>query len=295
MKKHTSAADFLPERLNLTSLRDAAEHCRGCDLYLNATQTVFGAGSRRAKILLVGETPGDFIQRVRLERAANHLVKNPTLPITDIALTCGFGSSAAFARSFKKHFGVSASQYRTEQGQFTAQNNSGLPDLPPHYSAWLRCVQVCEKPDYPVIYVSNLEGYSLEKICLAWERLYRWASARGLITPQTLAIGVSYDDPWITPKLKCRYSACLTVSEKVTVQEPVGTMQIDGGRYAACRVTCTPEEIQFVYRAIYGPWLLGSGLQLADRPAYEIYHQTPDTHPEGKYDLEVCLPLIDHA
>ena len=55
----TSAADYLPDRMNLKALRDAAEHCRGCDLYLNATQTVFGEGARRAKVLLVGEVPGD--------------------------------------------------------------------------------------------------------------------------------------------------------------------------------------------------------------------------------------------
>ncbi|HEX6962118.1 MAG TPA: UdgX family uracil-DNA binding protein [Lacipirellula sp.] len=59
MKEQTSAADFLPDRMNLKALRDAAEHCRGCDLYRNATQTVFGEGSRRAKVVLVGEMPGD--------------------------------------------------------------------------------------------------------------------------------------------------------------------------------------------------------------------------------------------
>jgi uracil-DNA glycosylase len=59
MKEQTSAADFLPDRMNLKALRDAAAHCRGCDLYLNATQTVFGEGARTAKVLLVGEVPGD--------------------------------------------------------------------------------------------------------------------------------------------------------------------------------------------------------------------------------------------
>lgn len=55
----TTAADFLPERLNLTSLRHAAEGCQGCPLYQDATQTVFGEGSRQAGIMLVGEVPGD--------------------------------------------------------------------------------------------------------------------------------------------------------------------------------------------------------------------------------------------
>jgi uracil-DNA glycosylase family protein len=54
-----SAADFLPDRPSLASLRRAAAGCRGCDLYEDATQTVFGEGRRAARVMLVGETPGD--------------------------------------------------------------------------------------------------------------------------------------------------------------------------------------------------------------------------------------------
>ena len=54
-----SALEFLPERQDLTSLREASKGCQGCDLYREATQTVFGEGSSTAAILLVGEQPGD--------------------------------------------------------------------------------------------------------------------------------------------------------------------------------------------------------------------------------------------
>jgi uracil-DNA glycosylase len=55
----TSAADFLPRRITLASLRTAARDCRGCPLYKYATQTVFGRGPRTARIVLVGEQPGN--------------------------------------------------------------------------------------------------------------------------------------------------------------------------------------------------------------------------------------------
>jgi len=55
----TSAADFLPERHTLKALREAARTCRGCPLWQNATQTVFGEGDPHARLMLVGETPGD--------------------------------------------------------------------------------------------------------------------------------------------------------------------------------------------------------------------------------------------
>jgi DNA polymerase len=54
-----SAADFLPDRRSLAALREAAAGCRGCELYEHATQTVFGEGRVKARLVLVGETPGD--------------------------------------------------------------------------------------------------------------------------------------------------------------------------------------------------------------------------------------------
>jgi uracil-DNA glycosylase len=55
----TSAEDFVPPQLNLSALRRAAKRCQGCDLYKNATQTVFGEGPRRARMILLGEVLGD--------------------------------------------------------------------------------------------------------------------------------------------------------------------------------------------------------------------------------------------
>ena len=54
-----SAADFVPDSRSLRTLRRAAADCRGCPLYKDATQTVFGTGPRKAKLMLVGEQPGD--------------------------------------------------------------------------------------------------------------------------------------------------------------------------------------------------------------------------------------------
>jgi uracil-DNA glycosylase len=54
-----SAAEFLPKRTTLPALRMAAAGCRGCDLYRDATQTVFGEGPEDARIVMVGEQPGD--------------------------------------------------------------------------------------------------------------------------------------------------------------------------------------------------------------------------------------------
>jgi DNA polymerase len=54
-----TATAFLPPKHDLKSLRAAADHCEGCPLFANATQTVFGDGPANARLMLVGETPGD--------------------------------------------------------------------------------------------------------------------------------------------------------------------------------------------------------------------------------------------
>ncbi len=64
--KEAGAAPFVPELRTLPTLRDAVQHCRGCDLYLRATQAVFGelatgttAGTPKVRIMMIGEQPGD--------------------------------------------------------------------------------------------------------------------------------------------------------------------------------------------------------------------------------------------
>ena len=55
----SSAQDLIPAQLTLPSLKAAAADCKACDLWKKGTQTVFGDGKRRAKILFVGEQPGN--------------------------------------------------------------------------------------------------------------------------------------------------------------------------------------------------------------------------------------------
>ena len=58
-KSETTAAEFFPERKSLKAFRDAAADCKACDLWERGTQTVFGAGARRAEVVFVGEQPGN--------------------------------------------------------------------------------------------------------------------------------------------------------------------------------------------------------------------------------------------
>src|SRR5712675_396887 len=94
-----TAASYLPERLSLTSLRDAAAGCRACPLWRDATQTVFGEGARRSEVMFVGEQPGD-----REDREGRPFV-GPAGRLFDEALgEAGIDRKRAYVTNVVKHF-----------------------------------------------------------------------------------------------------------------------------------------------------------------------------------------------
>lgn len=94
-----SAAPFIPARLTVPALQEAASSCTGCDLYKQATQTVFGEGAGHAEIILVGEQPGDQEDR------AGHPFVGPAGKILDKALAeAGIARHDVYVTNAVKHF-----------------------------------------------------------------------------------------------------------------------------------------------------------------------------------------------
>ena len=94
-----SAADFLPPRRTLPSLRRAAAGCRGCHLWKVGTQTVFGEGARAATLMFVGEQPGDQEDRT------GHPFVGPSGRLLDSVLErAGLDRGDAYVTNAVKHF-----------------------------------------------------------------------------------------------------------------------------------------------------------------------------------------------
>jgi uracil-DNA glycosylase len=97
--KAPTAAVFLPSRPTLSALRDAAAGCRGCELYARATQTVFGEGPARARLVLVGEQPGDQ------EDLEGRPFVGPAGAVLDRALSeAGLDRRSVYVTNAVKHF-----------------------------------------------------------------------------------------------------------------------------------------------------------------------------------------------
>ncbi|MET8869171.1 UdgX family uracil-DNA binding protein [Nonomuraea sp. NPDC004580] len=96
---NNGAASFVPDRLDLASLRTAAAGCEGCDLYRDATRTVFGEGPERARFMLVGEQPGDQ------EDKRGHPFVGPAGRVLDRGLEeAGIARDEVYLTNAVKHF-----------------------------------------------------------------------------------------------------------------------------------------------------------------------------------------------
>ena len=94
-----SAKPFLPRIHSIPSLERAARKCEGCPLYQRATQTVFGEGPERARVMLVGEQPGDA------EDLAGHPFVGPAGRLLDRCLVeAGIDRKQTYVTNVVKHF-----------------------------------------------------------------------------------------------------------------------------------------------------------------------------------------------
>src|SRR4051812_45644814 len=99
MSEPNDARPFIPQRGGLKALSEAAAGCRGCPLWRPATQTVFGEGLKRARVMLVGEQPGD-----REDRAGQPFVGPAGRELDKALEVVGINRRDAYVTNVVKHF-----------------------------------------------------------------------------------------------------------------------------------------------------------------------------------------------
>ena len=253
---------------------------------------------------MVGESLQAFVKRVRLERAVMMLPQRdwPTRrkrSMTDIALACGFTSSADFSRSFKQRFGVPPSRFdvavfkverRAEWQSFVAGEDhshllDGLPqgENPDGFAVTLRTL-----PARVVAYIRVVNSYRPDVVPEAARRLEQWAEARGWADGQWL--GYTWDDPEIVAPKNCRYD----VGVEVPQVDPAGEV----GRFHFPAMLVAEIEIRggidLEMRALdwlYRTWLPNSGYVPIDQPCFEAWIGRPFAHGFEHFELKLQLPV----
>jgi len=264
----------------------------------------------------IGETPFQFIMRIRLEKAASLIISSRNETITEIALKCGFTDISVFSRNFRNYFSVSATQYRKDKfnksniSQAEGNNSKAFSndqqekDKPSMYFChstktikWRtnmklnKSVEVKELPKMTLAYVRHIGPYKgdaklFERL---WGKLCTWADTRGLMQQPDLKFLVIYhDDPNVTVEDKLRMSVCLSVPENTKVDGEIGRMELEAAKYVIARFIVSSDEFQQAWQWVYGQWFPESGYQPDDKPCFEMYPEEPK---DGKFTVDICVPV----
>ncbi len=236
----------------------------------------------------MGEPLFQYIRRLRLERAAVHLVCSER-PVTDIALAAGYETPSAFNKAFLKRFGKSPTAFRLTRAAFTPPAASFNPVIEKECSMEPRIV---DRPETPVVYVRKTGPYA-QTACEAWSAVCKFAYSHRLVDREsgTQFIGVSHDDPDITDSEKLRYDACITVTAPVPVEGEVQAGKIAAGQYAVFLHRGPHQGLKNAYREIFRNWLPASGHQLRDVPCFEVYLNTPERTKPENLKTEIWVPI----
>lgn len=265
---------------------------------------------------ITGETLADFIRRTRLERAAATLVRSPDANVLEIALGYGFSSAATFARAFKAHFGMSATQWRGDSGrkwrevhrgrgkhgkakrkpgQSERKNRKAAIEPFRHHPATgtegsAMRVEVREIPPYRIAYMRHIGPYGTSGgISALWSGLMRWIGSRDLRHPEMLTVGIGHDAPSIVAPDRLRYDAGLVVGDDFKPDRTIDVAELPGGKYAVTLFQGSAAVITAAWDRLYTIWLPGSGYQPEDRPRLELRrgYDSPADHLR----CELCLPI----
>lgn len=253
---------------------------------------------------LVGETPNQFVKRLRLERSLYLMSHAPQRTLTQVALDCGFASSSDFSRSFKQHFGQAPRRFDLDAFRDSRRADfdrlMGAQHEPPHLTALEAGanpdgfeVQLRELPARTVAYVRVFDPYREGAAQAACERLLAWAEPRGLADGQWL--GYMWDEPEIVALADCRYDVALVVDDGVPEGVPKGDIGIY--RFPPMRVAelVIRGDIHLEVRAIdwlYKTWLPRSGCVPADQPAFEAWIGRPFAQGSEHFELACQLPVV---
>ncbi|MBD8387256.1 GyrI-like domain-containing protein [Dysgonomonas sp. BGC7] len=259
---------------------------------------------------ITGETPNNFVSRIKLERAAVLLQDRPKTSISEIAFQCGFINISSFSRAFKSFFGVSAKEFRQLSKAIYIKNGirysknckpiSKIGKNVQHINDQICSVELNEiiimdtkieikqMPELKLIYCRHMGAFNM--IGQAYEKLFRWAAPRGLVTSTTKTVTVYHDDPAITGVEKVRQDASLTVEEDVKVEGEIGKSTIPAGKYAVGHFEIKETEFEQAWNTMC-LWLTESGYQPGDGSTYELYHNDYNEHPEHRFIVDICIPV----
>jgi AraC-like DNA-binding protein/DNA gyrase inhibitor GyrI len=259
---------------------------------------------------VTGETLNSHVQRVRLERAAALLRASPRRRITEIALDAGFNGAAEFSRAFKNHFGRTASSWDRhsplEKSKICKEPGAlsfySVAELEKWRAASGARVALSRCREFRYVYIRVFAPYSGTALPDAYYKLIGWLANRGTSYRDVVFIGMSLDDPSITPAANCRYDlgVAFGLGSARATPPSVAECRRDGfsiralGPMEIASIHCKGdlEQVARAWQYLYRIWLPAGRYQPADLPAMELFVRIPEEIGWQTFDLKTCIPVV---
>lgn len=249
---------------------------------------------------LMGETVGEFTTRLRMERAIILMRRMKQASLSQIALECGFNSLSNFSRAFKKRYGTSPQNADIDEllkvskiGQtYPISSRYYLQQFPEDETEMEFPVRVVSQSERNIAYIRCYGLYlDAQQGIDAYARLMTWAAREGRLVPGAQLIGMSADDPEVTPLAKCRYDMCITVDRPIQPQGEIGCTQVPGGLYAIHHCKGDISAFDRAWSYFFKVWLPASGYAPGHQPALEVFHSRPEEVGWEYFDIDCCVPV----
>lgn len=256
--------------------------------------------------VVVGETLNSFITRKRIERGASHLANKKEMSITEISDKVGFTSLSSFSRAFKKFYGMSPAEFRalspekyskicktkSKNGQINVSFEQYICNVTNSLN-WLKMNAKTEVKQIEAIQLAYISHQGkMDHIGNAYDRLIRWAAPRGLMGQDPLKmVTIYHDSPKISDPNNLRMSACIVLNQPITSDGEIGLRTIEPCKCIISRFEITPHEFQQAWESNF-VWMVEHGYQKGEKDPFEIYHNNYIDHPEKKFIVDLCIPVL---
>ncbi|WP_315016948.1 AraC family transcriptional regulator [Capnocytophaga leadbetteri] len=232
---------------------------------------------------LKGEAIGGYITRLRLEATAR-LLRYTALTIEEIAFNIGYETPASLSKAFKKQYGISPTEYRTNKDTYIMKKEIINPNLA------LKAPKIVTLEPKNLIYVALTGAYGSLDYGKAYEQLWAVIKAQKLFTKGIESICISYDDPKITEGSLQRSDVCLAIHKSATPQEEVSCKTLAGGKYAVFFYQGSYENLSQVYDTAVR-WVIDHEYTLREEPFFEKYLNDARRTPKEKLKTEIYIPI----
>ncbi|WP_121967271.1 GyrI-like domain-containing protein [Myroides sp. N17-2] len=252
----------------------------------------------RVFLTVVNERVNEFIIRKRIERIASILLVKSHVSLSNLAYTYGFNSDTAFSRAFKKYYGVSPTEFKSQGKEIISKIGIESFSLEKYICCidnikqWIKMnaqITIKELPEMKLASLSDIGNF--ENIGGMFQKLMQWGAQKEILdTSNFKALTIYHDNPNVTQSSKVRFSTCVTISDNINTEGEIRQRNLKKGIYAIGHFEIKTEEISNAWNAMC-VWVIENNYEFRDGDYFEMYHNDPQNHPEQKAIIEIGIPL----